>query len=316
MSSAKLVLSMPSTNALSRMLCMAAVLLATNLGNAKFNLCVMVLGLMHYMLALVYSRKQFASVMSDIRTAAIFVLVTVGGYFCWFLHFPIAWLSILHHNFNEVYMRDTFQDRNRQTKYLRLSCVVLNVLLFCAILRRDQGLKWIDERFLFGGLIVAALWYFTVLVSSRRYFTTKQLIDNSVYELASFGILVLSMVRPVSIMHLFLYHFLFWEAYPLPKILRSGPAAVSTFVGWHLLFIPIAFLLTPTSPVAQQLGLQGTFVFFAYIHIAMSFGLSTTQPTWLNRLFGNQSRGHASLATVTVTGPSTKPLATAQRSAR
>ena len=166
-----------SANTIFRMITLLSIAALCQCGEKIFALVALVLGLEHYILAFIYSRRSPNSLMSSGKTVSLFSLVTLAGIVLAAIKAPIVWLSIFHHNFNEVYMRDSFQFRSDKFRALRLSCFVLNAFTFLAILR-DQAIVF-NQTFLFAGVFVSFAWYATSLFRRRKEFTVTQLIDNS-----------------------------------------------------------------------------------------------------------------------------------------
>jgi hypothetical protein len=210
---------------------------------------------------------------------------------------PVAPASLLHHNFNEAYMRDIFKTRTTSARSLRMSCVILNMFLFAAILRHSRTFVGLNEGFLFLGVIASAVWYFSLLLFRRRDFSLKELIDSTIYEIVSFAVLALSFVYDVRLAHLFLYHFAYWALYPIPRLLKKGPTALSiytmlhvaTLAGFAILFS--CFRFNPSVDTLVQ-----AFGFIGMVHIGVSFGLSKEQPSWIVKLFQTTEKASAPVA--------------------
>ena len=289
--------SLISPNTAFRILTVLFIVLASQLGNRTFTLIVLTIGYAHYVLAMIYSRRQLKSIITDARTLVVFSLTTLGAVVLAAVNFPVAWLSVLHHNFNEVYMRDAFKMRSQKTKFLRLSCIVMNISIFLAILRTDPALRSVNPQLVFAAVAFSTIWYATMLIRSRHDFTVRQMIDSSIYEVGSFAVLAVSLEYRVTLLHLFLYHFVFWGLYPIPNMVKKGAGSVRTYVAWNVLLLPIIWVLCANYNISS-VSVTKLFGWFGYIHIAMSFGLSREQPTWLIKMFQAPARKLASVAPV------------------
>jgi len=285
------VVSVVSTNTSFRLLTLLFIAAACTLGNQTFQVIVFVLGIAHYFLAAFYSKRHFKDVASNFKTLSLFGLVTASGTGLYFFNVPLIWLTLFHHNFNEVYMRDAFRTRSESTKRLRVSCVILNMFLFCSILRHHAGIRFINHEFLLGGVVVSTVWYVIELLRNRHRLTTRELIDSTFYEIVSFGLLALSLYQRLTLTHFFLYHFVYWALYPLPGILKKGTRSVAIYGGLHALLLPIIWALSAQGPFSlSDRVLAIIFPLLGFTHISMSFALSLAQPSWVTNIFRTRPR--------------------------
>jgi hypothetical protein len=259
---------------------------ASTLGTETFIVIGATLGFAHFLLALIYSRRKIKLLMTSGKSASYFSITMIAGVLLAVVQFPIVYLTVLHHNFNEVYMRQALKVGFPQLRSLRLSCLALNMSLFAAILRHSVGLNTVDPRFFFAAVALSGLWYVWELVRNRRNMTVKQAIDNSIYEVMSFALLGLSFFYNISLMHVFLYHFTYWALYPIPKMASKGTVSLGSYLALHLLALPVIWLITTGG--SSQFVNDSVLLWFAwggYIHNATSFALSDEQPGWLVDLF-------------------------------
>jgi hypothetical protein len=239
----------------------------------------------HYILSFIYSQRSIKAVVSDKRTLPLFALMTLSGFAMAFFKAPMVLLSVFHHNFNEVYMRDVFLIRTPEARTFRLSCFAFNAFLFLTILRHDVC-AILSPIFLYVGVAASTVWYAYELFRNRQNFTAKQMVDSVIYELLGFVFLAVSFRYSIGLLHFFLYHFIYWALYPVPGMIRKGPATVRAYAGWHV------FLLSLLGVAVYFTNLQKSYMvlpyllnWFAYVHITMSFVLSKEHPSWMGRIF-------------------------------
>lgn len=288
---------MISTNTIFRLLTLAFIALVCHFGNTRFSLILLTAGFAHYILAFIYSRRRLKLVLSDARTMPSFILVTLAGIILAVCQQPVAWLSVFHHNFNEVYMRDAFKVRSEPLKNLRLSSLILNCILFITILRNQPGLEGLNHAVLFTAVGLSAVWYFAMLHRSRASFSVPQLIDSCMYEIVSFSMLALSFSYPLNLGHFFMYHFVFWALYPIPGMIKKGPSTVRTYAAWHIILLPALWALFTHMQINPALrSIPALFGWLGFIHITTSLGLSDEQPQWIIKFFRTQASSHPKFA--------------------
>lgn len=265
---------------------------ACQFGQRYFYLVVVVLGLEHYLLSFIYSQRSIKAVVSDKRTLPLFALMTVSGFAMALFKAPMALVSVFHHNFNEVYMRDVFQIRTPEAKTLRLSCLAFNAFLYLTILRHDVSAVF-SPIFLYVSVAASTVWYAYELFRNRQNFTAKQMVDSVIYELLGFVFLAVSFRYSIGLLHFFLYHFVYWALYPVPGMIRKGPATVRAYAGWHAVLLSLlGFAVYFTNLQKSYMVLPYLLNWFAYVHIAMSFVLSKVHPSWMGRIFRPAPAGY------------------------
>jgi len=262
------------------------VFVAWKFSGPNFWQFVMIVTFAHYALAFLYSRRQFVAALSSLRTALPLALVTLAGYGMYVTKFPVAVFFGVHHIFNETYLlqREVYRDRAAETRTLRMAGMFFNAALYATILRHEPGLNYFGSSALFGALLVSSALFFYVLFKMRKRLSVRELIDSCIFEIASSLIVVFSLFRPFTFLHLVLYHILFWSVYPLSKLSKQGGAAVPVYVALHATAVPIAWLFAPAGPLASG-EYYSQFYLWSFIHIAASFSLSTAQPGWVNWIF-------------------------------
>lgn len=83
-----------------------------------------------------------------------------------------------------------------------------------------------------------------------------------------------------------LYHFVFWALYPLPRMMKKGFGEAGKYIGINVALSVGFILISPAAfiPVHASMPMWFTmFMVFSYLHITMSFALSTAHPAWITR---------------------------------
>lgn len=258
---------------------------------------VIAIGLSHYALSFVYSRRQMGELLkrpSSYLPVALLVPVTAAMIF---LDGPATLFLVLyfglHNALTETYfMNKALGDRDEpKMRGLALWRLSWNVLAFLVILWGRLGL---DKSSLLISLVTAGAilaGYGTVqrIWFLRDRLSRQALVDQLAFEALLAGLLFASFFMPeVSFAQFVLYHFVMWLFIPLPGLARSGARPLATYFGATVVIFMTVLAITPlifdkvAIPIPQlvdQLYLWG------YIHISASFALSNLNPRWITRFF-------------------------------
>lgn len=276
------------------------------------------LGFAHYLLALVYAKRQFLEVAHQANLFVPLCSVLVLGVGLYVSNVSLLFYFVLHHAFNEIYvLNQTTPVQNEAVRKLRGSAVLLHVLLYLFLLRHvivpDVGelnpahlallqrlgrRGWMNPQLLFAGLAVAYVAFFYYLYRIRSFVDVRIRLDNCAVELFGLVAVVVSFYVQFAFLHLVFYHFAFWALFPAAKMYTQAPRRLLAYIGLTTVSLAGFLLLSPIGMFSSQLHpttFQKYFVFFSYLHITASFVLSNAHPQWIVDLFRPRLGGEAAI---------------------
>lgn len=253
----------------------------------KFIDVVMVVTMVHYVMAAIYSKSQLGKGLSK---PVVVTLLAVAGVILYKLQAPITIVFGIHYAFTEVYLAHGIlppQLKNK-TKPLRITALAFNFCIYLAILRNDQYFPYLNA-FAAPMLIAAALsgiCYYWALFRAQFYLTTRQVMSISLVENMSLLLCALSFLMPLKLT-LFVYigyHVVFWSIYPVPGLLKKQ--ALKSYLALNLSLLLAVYLVSPmASPIFSIEIWLKLFMVAGFIHITTSLALTKAQPGWITRIF-------------------------------
>jgi len=256
-----------------------------------FELCVYLIGLGHFYISLIYSSRQIKTVINQPFGSLVFVFILlISGSILYSIKFPLVWFFGIHHAFNEVYLLDqTISPKDGlRIKALRTSGVFLHSSVYFFVLRENHDMTYFNPGLLFLIMILAFAAFFISFYKSKQNFNSSEIIDNCAGEVFLILPVVASFFFNIQFLHVVLYHFIFWWFYPLPKIIRSEKKQLLRYLGITTFFLFAFYIWSPLGPVYYDLkgsAFYTHFIHWSYIHITISFALSSANPGWLIRRF-------------------------------
>ncbi len=249
------------------------------------------LGFGHYLLALVYSRRQIKQIATTPHALAPLAMIIAMGTFLYLKQFPLYIYFGVHHVFNEVYLRrrslipDDAPTANRFTA----AAVILHFVAYFLLLRArpiaDSGYLPLVLTI----LVLAAAGYGYGLMRLRSALTRAQVVDLCAFELTVLALVPVAFHYPFTLEQIVCYHFLFWMLYPLHRFRSRGRGAgVAPYVLMTAASVALFLLVSPLGPAAYQIPVRvfmEQFVLWSYVHITISFAVSTSHPDWIVRWF-------------------------------
>jgi hypothetical protein len=254
----------------------------------------------HYILSLIYSRKQVAQVCSQPSSMVPFAGLLLCSVLLYLGEFPLIILFGIHHVFNEVYLlnRTLKLHDGPDAAALRTASIVVNFLLYIATVRRYPELQFINHAFLFAGVAVACIVFLVVLLKAGKLLSASQLLDCCIFEVVGLALLAVSFYHRINVYHVVLYHCTFWGVYPLQKMARQGGGEVARYAGLNIAALFAGFLISPLSFLhafrLSDMHWDAVFRLSSIIHIMMAFGLSTAHPAWITKWFQGRVRNTVS----------------------
>lgn len=269
---------------------LSVVLLAIAIRPHKtFATFVLVFSSVHYTLAALYGRHRIAQALSSPREAFGLVAFALAGVLLFLGRGDLFVLFGIHHVLNEVYLlyRTAGEGLLSHTRWLRVSAIVLNSVVYVAILRHTWPASLIDETWLFVTLAASCVFFFSTLVVARKSFRDTPLLDLCLFEVLGLLAFVASFFVHITLLHVVMYHFVFWSFYPVQAMARKGMRPVIQYACLNALLTVFFFVTSPLSPLPFRVSnafFYEQFRLWSMLHIMTSFNLSAAHPVWMRRL--------------------------------
>ena len=255
--------------------------------------CVFALGLAHYAISVVYSRRQIVELARAPQRLIPVLSLGAWGVILFLGNFPLVWFFALHHAFNEAYLLRRIQTtENEPARQLRSVGVLLHVFVYLTLLRHDSNLALLPTEFLFAGLGASYGLFFYYLSRLGGELPLSSLAENCGFELMGIVAVIASLYIDFSFLQIVMYHFVFWMLYPLPKLWNAENAGLPIYVGITIVCTALFVWLAPTASSHREM-LESRyfqqFTLWSYFHITTAFALSNAHPDWIVRLFRPRS---------------------------
>jgi hypothetical protein len=245
----------------------------------------------HYALSLLYARVQAIKLVGQPRYYFPLVVLAAGTAALYWGGFPVLIYFAVHHVFNETYMlsRALRLPPTTEARDYRCASQLVSLVLFLVLLRNNPILSFLPPEVGFAALIPAYIFFFYVLSQLRGVLQTRsQWVDACGFEILGLGLIIISFYADIRLLHLVFYHVVFWTFFPLPQMLKKSRGEVVRYLmlngGLTLGF----WLISPASFLPWRVGLEawvGGIASFAFLHISLSFALSSAHPWWIRRWF-------------------------------
>jgi hypothetical protein len=250
----------------------------------------MTLAIVHYCLAVPYSKNLIAGAMSTRATACAFVVLMLVALAFSIPNIPgLLFLTFgFHYVFSEVYLmhENVLPSLWKETRSLRVTSVLFNLSVYFAsvkepvlLLSREQ-----TEAFSYAGCALGAVMIAVLLFKLRGVLSKKQTLQICGFESFGLAFVLLSMVHPVPVSGFIFYHVIFWLLYPSSKMIQFKqlkPLAIFAAANLSLTSL-LTILLVTVVPVEVM---TEVFRIGALFHIIASLGMTTAQPAFLTRMF-------------------------------
>jgi hypothetical protein len=250
------------------------------------------LGFAHYLLSLIYAKRQFTELAQQPNLFVPVFSVVILGAGLYLSNFSLLFYFVLHHSFNEVYvLNHTTPIDNEDVRKFRGSAVLLHALLYFFLLRNAVASDlrwWVNPQLLLAGLAVAYVAFFYYLYRLNPFLDLRTRIENCSFELLGLAAVAVSFYVQFAFLHLVFSHFVFWAVFPASKMYTQDPGKLLSYIGLTTLFLALFLLLSPVGVFSSQLSpgiFQKYFIVWSYIHITASFVLSNAHPPWIVDLF-------------------------------
>jgi hypothetical protein len=262
-----------------------------------YLLALSALGLGHYVMSALYSRKIVLGYLQNkklfLNFGLLILLSLALTYFAW----PgLIVLFGIHHLFTEVYAPNTIYPREHflQEKKLLIVRYIFHIFAYVLVVQAVMGNRFIVLRYEIAAFIATAITYF--LFIGRSMISKKIKLDLFLAELTFFFLVLFSLWASLGFLGLLFYHFIFWFYFPLHKLKTNGFANIRKYLFETLIITGI--ILTGLSFIDAQNMREFNFVrsshslyylkLFSYIHIVTALALSKMNPEFIQSLFSAQ----------------------------
>ncbi len=258
--------------------------------NQTWTSWVYALGFGHYLISLVYSKKQITNVMDQARCYLPFGLAAFTGAALYFNKLPLVLYFGFHHAFNETYIlnREFPVEKYGGLKAMRTSSAFLNFFCYLAVLQHMPELQFLNIALLRTGMLVSALFFFYFLNTLGKSFKPQELLENCAFEIIGLLLVAVSFYENITFLQIVCYHFIFWMLFPLSKMWTFSKKRIPAYLTLTTGLLTAFILLSPVGLFSYKLWpshYAKQFILWSYIHITVSFALSDAHPSWVTRWF-------------------------------
>jgi len=243
----------------------------------------------HYLLSIVYSRRQIVQIAAQPHSIIAGLLVIAAGASLYLQHFPLYAYFGLHHAFNEVYIRRRLLPTGADTTAWRTSAVVLHLAVFVLVVRAQVAGDKALVTLMLIAIVVSALVYFRQVWRMRRLLTLQQFMDSTLFEIVVIALVPVAFFYRFTLEQLVCYHLIFWILYPTAQfVARRQTTTLLVYLVLTVVTIAGFLLVSPLGPSYYQVPVQTfykQFILWSFIHITLSFALSAAHPDWITRWF-------------------------------
>jgi len=254
-------------------------------------------GLAHCLLAYIYGRKRIAESFSSLRTAIPSLSVICLSVALFYSNFSVYVIFGIHHIFNEVYTAQ-YPSSPQAASKLRLFRLFATTFAYFFAIRRTFGILLDVTNVLAFGLLLSAISYVVALLLVRPRISTADAFRFLIFESIGLVPVAFSLFVPVQATYFVLYHFIFWNFFPLRSMLTHSRSRAIIFFAGHLIATFVFWAVSPLglAPVCDWPTWVSVFTLNSFLHILTSLAWSDAHPLWIRRIF--KSSPAQSLTTV------------------
>lgn len=242
----------------------------------------------HYLLGFFYSYPRLTQVLgrpaSRVPLAALAMATAALAYF---RHPNIDVYFGLHHALNEAYFSRYLGDSPGRER-MAAGRFFFNLTTYYMLLRGQPTVSSvIPSAWIVGAWCVSAAVLLVCFFRARR--AEPRLTDLVSAETLALALVAASFYFKFLPVHVMLYHFIFWMLFPLvKKAAGSGGPSRVPYLFWTIATMAglSAFTWLWGSPwrlTYPQMAVQ--IVLWGYVHINLSFAVSSLNPEWVRRRF-------------------------------
>jgi len=257
----------------------------------------------HYLGGVIYSRHQATQVFSNQRAALFFLFLIPLSLLVFYAKVsPVMYFGI-HHVLTEIYMANRFVGKEGSSEKNTLMATRIPMLTFCYLYLMRYSPEFppfLPVIFIKLGVIVSIPGFlvhaYLTWTKDKKIRILQRFIIFEIAMLIVWSILLATVHRQIGIDHVIFYHGVCWFLYPLPKIMKSEKwdfvkfsAAVIIPAGLALGLTPLGesmgYMLAGSAQILDVKGMRTSIMFWGYLHISLSFALSSSNPVWIRKLY-------------------------------
>ncbi len=270
--------------------------------NDRWDSFVYSLAFGHYLLSLIFSKRQVREIAAEPGFAwKVAGLLVLGGLFYYRQGFPLLLYFGIHHALNEVYQleRVTLGKKNPDIVSFRYAGIAVSLSVFLFLVRKQLFLDRAHPEnpfpveWLAGAVIMSYAVYFYRFRRVAMTMSRTERIDNCAAEVVYLALIFVSTQYQIRSNDVVAYHFLYWMMQPLPALSKKGVAQVANYIGMTALLFLVFFIVSPLGPIPYPLReswFHKQFIFWSYFHITLTFALSNSNPPLLVNFFRPQAK--------------------------
>ncbi len=255
-----------------------------------FSILIYTIGIIHYVLAAIYSRAPFSRLNRFSRWAVLGLVVLGGILYLIDYNVLMIWVFGAHYMLSEVYVdSDKFQLSLKTP--LMLSRFFLGTVVYFTIFRFTYRLWGITDLQFFIILIFAFMVYLYYFFRTPAEERRSNQFDFFLFDFISFGFGMFLLANGYTISHDALlwpplYHFVFWFFLPLVKM--QNKTEFKNYFRHNLVFSCLVIGgIVIIEGIASLNGWPKTSYFLVgYSHILASLAISKLNPLFVRRIFG------------------------------
>ena len=277
---------------ISRYLALLVVIVLSHFTNqTQFFATVTCIGLAHYVLALIYSKKAIFRLNGQRTLQIKFGLWIVAAIAMARYNLPpILFYFGLHHALTESYCFEVSTSDWFNKTSVKASRFWFVLFSYLVVLGETPPLNHVPHWIFLGGFIVPFVLFCWQLISASKMPRPLSIWPVLLYELPLCLILVLSFYVTISFLQVILYHFLFWAVLPFLKKWDISKQETLKYVFLSVGVTTFFYLLLPASGTHWAMPiwkLAFFFWIFGGVHISLSFAMSAANPDFIVRFFGS-----------------------------
>ncbi|HTL47614.1 MAG TPA: hypothetical protein VL688_06070 [Verrucomicrobiae bacterium] len=262
-----------------------------SLSSGDFDSVFFAMAMGHYLLALFYSWKQ-------IKRVALVPETRLPGLGLLFLTVPAIyyqWPNMVlffgvHHTLTESYV--VSDDRLRGRRALMGGRLLMNAFAYCIMLAREPVMRQFSQPLMLAGFAAACAVFYYFLFVERRSFAAAGLREQVFFELALLAAVIVSLaVGGFTYRQLLFYHVAIWLFLPLPGLAKKGTGNAAGYLLATAAVSLACFAFTPLWDTPWKLSthaLEYAVISTGYAHVILSFGVSSLNPRWVQKIFAGR----------------------------
>ncbi len=261
-------------------------------------LIVYIVGFSHYFLATYYSKHKIVNTLVSPKQYFPLLVLAMLAYVSYTYSASSILLYFgLHHALSEGYLyqrRSKLSLNNTRIAQIQTASFVVHLSGFILLVRQDRLYDFDALNLPAIILFIVSLSIFVSLIwRCRRQISPAQFGLLAGSEGLLVAALLITLVYPITFLHVVFYHFMFWALMPFLRLSTGFQVNIKSLVIYIVLtaisllvIVKISPLYHPTS--SRFFKFEDWFYILSYAHISLSFATSSANPRWINSLFNQR----------------------------